>query len=100
MKKTIITAASLAVLALGGCAGTESGGPGYSELRAQAVTEIGKAKKMNALWRDTEKMLKQADAARGDMDNPKAMKLVKKALKQAKLAQKQAQDQANAGPSY
>lgn len=98
MKKTLLTAVSVAVLTLGGCAGT--GGPSYKELLAQAQTEIAKAKKMNYLWRDTEKLVKKAKAARADGDNPKAKKLLKKAIKQAQLAQQQAKDQANAKPVY
>ncbi len=98
MKKTLLTAVSVAVFTLGGCAGT--GGPSYNELLAQAKAEMAKAKKMNYLWRDTGKLVKKAKAARADGDNPKAKKLLKKAIQQAKLAQKQAKEQANAKPVY
>ncbi len=67
---------------------------------AQAETGITAAKKMNNLWRDTEKFLEESKKlkAAGKMDE--AIKLAKKALSEATHAQKQAQDQASAKPSY
>jgi hypothetical protein len=99
MKKTILTAATVAVISLGGCAASD-GGPSYGDLMAQTEAEMAKAKKMNYLWRDTGKLVDKAKAARADGDNPEAKKLLKKALKQAKLAQAQAMEQKNAGPVY
>lgn len=94
MKKSLIIAA-LAV-AIGACAT----GPDPSPTIAEAEKEIKVAKSMNYLWRDTEKFLKQAKAAAKDGDNEKANKLAKKALFQAKAAQKQAKDNAGAKPTY
>ncbi|HEC12020.1 MAG TPA: hypothetical protein ENI80_02020 [Acidiferrobacteraceae bacterium] len=99
MKKIILTAMSVAFISLAGCAGTDSG-PSYKELLAQAKTEMAKAKKVDHLWRDTGKLVKKAKAARADSNTPKAKKLLKKAITQAKLAQVQAKDQAGAKPAY
>jgi len=65
-----------------------------------AKTEIAKAKTTGFLWRDTEKFLKKAKEALGKGNKEKAMKLAKKAKFQAEQAQKQAKDQANAGPRF
>ncbi|MBE9516121.1 MAG: SoxXA-binding protein [Proteobacteria bacterium] len=94
MKKSLIIAAL--TVALGACAT----GPDPSTTIAEAEKEIKVAKSMNFLWRDTEKFLKQAKKAQKAGDNEKAGKLAKKALDQAKLAQKQAKDNKNAGPKY
>lgn len=94
MKKSLIAAALAASLAA--CAT----GPSYDEVMAQAQAEAKVAKKMNYLWRDTEKSMKEAEKAKKAGDDDKALKLAKKALFQAKAAQKQAQAEANAGPKY
>lgn len=99
MKKIILTAVSVAFISLAGCAGTDSG-PSYNELLAQAQAEMAKAKKVDHLWRHTGKLVKKAKAARADTNTPKAKKLLKKAITQAKLAQAQAKDQAKASPIY
>lgn len=95
MKKAILF---VAMLALGACAGND--GPSYEEVVAQAKKEMKVAKSMDALWRDTGKILKKSKKAKDDGDDDKAMKLAKKALKQAQLAQAQATAEANAGPFY
>lgn len=105
MKKAL--ALSILVLALGGCA-TDEGAPAksaaaagdYDQLNKQAKDEIALAKKSGFLWNNTEKFLKESEEAKkaGDMD--KAMKLANKALKEAKLAQQQAKDQANPKPDF
>ena len=94
MKKSLIIAAL--TVTIGACAT----GPDPSSTIAEAEKEIKVAKSMNYLWRDTEKFLKQARQAQKDGDNAKAGKLAKKALDQAKMAQKQAKDNANARPKY
>lgn len=96
MKRAIVIAA--AALLVGGCAGM--GGPSFEEVVAQAEKEIKVAKSMKYLWRDTEKFLKKAKAAKKKGDDEKAMKLAKKALFQAKQAQIQAKENMNAGPVY
>lgn len=95
MKKAIIF---IAMLALGACAGT--GGPSYEEVVAQAKKEMKVAKSMDALWRDTGKILKKSQKAEANGDYTKAMKLAKTALKQAQLAQVQAKAEAGAKPYY
>ncbi|SHN90094.1 hypothetical protein [bacterium endosymbiont of Bathymodiolus sp. 5 South] len=59
-----------------------------------ASAENRKAKKVGFEWRDTGKFIKQAKKSGGK----KCVKLANKAKGQAILAQKQARDQANAGP--
>ncbi|SMN01634.1 hypothetical protein SPONN_681 [uncultured Candidatus Thioglobus sp.] len=61
-----------------------------------AKAENKKAKKAGFEWRDTGKFIKQAKKAGGK----KCLKLANKAKGQAILAQRQAVDQANAGPSF
>lgn len=90
-------------LALGGCATTDkpaapagnaAADAEYAKLVAEAEQEIKLAAKAGFLWNNTEKFMKEAEDAKkkGDMD--KATKNVKKAIKEAQLAQKQAKDQA------
>ncbi|SMN12170.1 histone protein [uncultured Candidatus Thioglobus sp.] len=61
-----------------------------------AKAENKKAKKARFEWRDTGKFIKDAKKAGGK----KCLKLANKAKGQAILAQKQAVDQANAGPRF
>lgn len=67
---------------------------------ASAEQEIAAAKKVDNLWRDTEKFLKDAKELKAAGKNDEAMKLARKALKEAQLAQKQAAAEVNAGPSF
>ena len=96
MKRTLLIAA--VVIGLTGCAG--GGSSEYDMLVQQAESEISSAKKMNALWKDTEKFLANSKEASANGDMGKAMKLAKKALNQAQLAQQQAKDNANVKPYY
>ncbi len=83
------------VLALGlvaGCATTpkeEPAAKGPSEV-SQAIdgakSAIASAKSVNWIWRDTEKFLKQAEAAAAKGDDATAIKLANKARSQAELA--------------
>jgi hypothetical protein len=98
VRKTILFSAVLA-LTLSACAGMQSSQE-LDDTIAQAEKEIAAAKKANYLWRDTEKFLADAKKLKADGDVEAATKLAKKALSEAKLAQKQAQDQAKAGPKY
>ncbi len=102
MKHTLILGAI--TLAFVGCASTINQKE-YNELAAQAENEIKLANKTGFLWLHTEKSLKESkeamDAALKSSDNAtreaeynKAMKLAKKALSEAKLAQQQAKDNA------
>lgn len=93
MKKAILVTAL--ALILGGCASAGKRPTSYEELYAQAENEIRIAKQTGFLWRDTQKFLRQSKVAHEQGDKDTAMKLAKKALEQAKLAQQQARDQAN-----
>ncbi len=105
MKRTLILCAT--TLALVGCASTINKEE-YNQLAAQAENEIKLANKTGFLWNNTEKFLKESqeamDASNAATDRVtreseynKAMKLAKKALQEAKLAQQQAKD--NASPA-
>lgn len=92
MKKALL--ASTLALALAGCAGGAIDEE-YNKVVAQAEQEIKVADQMGYLWRDTEKFLKESKEAYQAGDKEKALKLAKKALKEAQLAQEQAKANAN-----
>ncbi|HEY5682737.1 MAG TPA: hypothetical protein VIR61_03590 [Sulfuricaulis sp.] len=103
MKHTLLLGAiSLAIV---GCASSVNEKE-YNDLATQAENEITLAKKSGFLWLHTEKFLKESkeamaaatsasDRATRGKEYDKAMKLAKKALQEAKLAQQQAKDNAN-----
>lgn len=93
MKKTLLAATLLTLIA--GCAGTNREAE-FDQLAAEADNEIKLASKAGFLWRDTEKFLSEAKAARAKGELDTALKLARKALSQARLAQQQARD--NAAP--
>ncbi len=92
MKKALL--ASTLAIALAGCASSAIDEE-YNKVVAQAEQEIKVANQMGFLWRDTEKFLKESKEAYEAGDKEKALKLAKKALKQAQLAQEQAKANAN-----
>lgn len=103
MKKIILLTACLA-LTLGGCAEMDTkpaaaSNTALDEAIASAEKEIAAAKKVG-LWLHTEKFLDDAKAAKTAGKDDEALKLAKKALKQAQLAQKQAQADTDAKPYY
>ena len=98
MKKTLFI--TTLALALAGCTGGSESDKEYDELVAKAKSEIKLADQTGFTWRDTDKFLKDADGALKAGDRDKAMKLVKKAIKQAQLAQQQAKSNANAKPVF
>jgi hypothetical protein len=111
MNKTILLTACL-TLTLGGCATdskpTASAKPATATVAASseldqtianAEKEIAAAKKVG-IWRDTEKFLEDAKKEKAAGKNDEALKLAKKALKQAQLAQQQAAAQTSAKPAY
>ncbi|HIE78006.1 MAG TPA: hypothetical protein EYP92_04195 [Candidatus Thioglobus sp.] len=74
--------------------------PVYDALLADAKSEQSKAKALEFEWRDIGKFMKDAAKAQAAGDWATAQKLLTKAAEQGRLGQKQAADQANAGPSY
>lgn len=114
MKKTLGLTASL-VLVLTACADMQpqpvaakpaaapaaapAANPELDAVLANATDEIAKARKVG-LWRDTEKYLKDAKEAQAAGKSDEAMKLARKALREAQLAQTQAAVEANAAPVY
>ncbi len=103
MKHTLLLGAiSLAIV---GCASSYNQKE-YNDLAAQAENELKLAGKTGFQWSNTEKFLKESkeamaaassagDRATREKEFDKAMKLAKKALQEAKLAQQQAKDNAN-----
>ena len=102
MKHTLILCAF--TLAFVGCASTVNKAE-YNQLAEQAENEIKLANKTGFVWLNTEKMLSESreamsaslaasDRVTRENEFSKAMKLAKKALQEAKLAQQQAKDNA------
>jgi uncharacterized protein YceK len=105
--KNLLVICTLAV-ALVGCASVVNDDE-YNQLATQAENEIKLADKTGFLWTGTEKLMKDSKAAKAAADKAlkdgdrtmaknefdKAMKLAKKAMKEAQLAQQQAKDNAN-----
>jgi hypothetical protein len=72
----------------------------FSRLAAEVELEIRAAEKTGFLWRDTEQVLREARLAQSEGRYDDARTLANKALHQAKLAQQQARDNADAKPVY
>ena len=72
----------------------------FSRLAAEVEHEIRVTEKTGFLWRDTEKILRDARLAQSEGRYDEAKQLAHKAMRQAKLAQQQALDNANARPVY
>lgn len=72
----------------------------FNALAAHVEKEIRATEKTGFLWRDTEQFLADARKAKKEGHDEEAMRLARKALRQAQLAQQQAKDNANAAPSY
>ena len=68
--------------------------PAAASAISAAKAAIAKAKANHWIWRDTEKFLKQAEAAAKKGDDKKAISLANKAKDQAELAVKQYNAQA------
>ncbi len=71
--------------------------PELSGAAAKAIEEaraaVKKAASVNGLWRDTEDLIKQAEAAVAQGNEETAVKLANKAKKQAELGYQQAMDE-------
>ena len=63
------------------------------QIIADAKAALDKASKGGYAWRDTGKMIKQAEKALADGDTAKATSLATKALEQSELARKQSIEQ-------
>lgn len=97
IKKTLLVSAF--ALALSAC-GPNYDAMNYDELVKHANKEIAAAKGMSFVWRDTEKILKKGLKAKKKGKAADAKVLVRKALDQALLAQKQAKSQSSPRVSY
>jgi len=102
MKRALLCSAM--VIALAGCAGG-GGGSAVSDddvakAIAQAENEIKLANKADSLWLATEKHLAAAKEAQKAGDKDMAIKMAKKATKEAQAAQKQAADNANVKATF
>ena len=87
----LIMVAALSLGLLAGCATVEEAASPAEQAIAEAKAENAKAKKLGYEWRDTGKMIKNAEKALADGDEAKALKLANKAIEQARDAQKQAE---------
>jgi nucleoid-associated protein YgaU len=88
---------SVALLSLGlitGCASTDEAADDPNAVAAQAIADAkaanAEAKAVDYEWRDTGKVIKKAEKALADGDTEGAIKLAKKAEKQANIAVAQA----------
>jgi starvation-inducible outer membrane lipoprotein len=98
MKKIAMLAAAVTLL-LGACATA----PSVSKEDAQAAIDMAKqetemAAKVNYEWRDTGKIIKQAEEALKREDYATAVKLANKAKNQSSNALMQYEEQKNAAP--
>lgn len=107
MSKLIVN--GVAAAALLAAVSTVQAAPSYNmpayAVDADAAITVAKAEakaagKLGFEWRDTGKMIKEAEAALKAGDSAKALKLANKARMQGILGQRQAHDQANAGPRF
>ena len=99
------TSIALATLLLTGCASSVVEPPKavadeatYKIALSDAIISVKKAQKTHFEWRDTTKILKNADKAAQSGDFETAIKLAQQAKKQAELAVLQSEQQKNAGP--
>jgi len=110
MKKSILLGTCLA-LTLGGCAEMQStpapakapvaaSNPVLDETIANAEKEIAAAKKVDGLWLHTEQFLADAKKLRSEGKADDALKMAKKALREAQTGIKQAEAEAHAKPHY
>ena len=67
---------------------------------SDATAAFKKADSVGFAWRDTGKMITEAQAAAGKGDAARAMTLAEKARKQGESAYQQYLDQRNAGPRF
>jgi hypothetical protein len=98
----IITIASVlgACASGGGRSAVANANEAFAQLAAEVEREIRATEKTGFLWRDTEQLLQDARSAQAESRYEDAKQLANKALRQAKMAQQQARENANAGPVY
>ena len=98
MKQAITyTTATILIASLASCAGngmSSSSDDAYQQVVAEAKASLKDAANANYEWRDSGKLLKQADKAAKKGDYETAIKLANIAKKQGA----QSKDQADAGP--
>lgn len=108
MKKSILLGTCLA-LTLGACAEMQStpapapvtaSNAVLDETIANAEKEIAAAKKVDGLWLHTEQFLADAKKLKSEGKADDALKMAKKALKEAQTGIKQAEAEASAKPHY
>jgi len=104
--KILIPFAIAGAFALGACAsggGAEGGSTSANAKDAESAImaaehELKRAKAAGNEWRDTGKIIKEAEKSAKDGDFEKAVKLANKAKQQSTNALAQAEEQKNAGP--
>ena len=96
--KILPLATRSAVIALLAAPLSAFAGSDFESARQQAIAEIDKASAAGFEWRDSRKILEQAEKAEKAGDHEKAMQLVNEAKQQGMVAVAQAESQKNAGP--
>jgi len=100
LRKITSTLFSIAILGASGSL-LASGQADYEKALASAKAEQKAAQAVGGEWRDTDKLLQQADAAAKEGNFGVATTLATKAEFQSKMGQQQAKSQENAGnPGY
>ena len=92
MKKVIVV--SLLAVSVSACAAIRADRE-FNDVVGKAENEIKLAQQSGYLWTNTEKFLTDAKEAKQAGDTDKALKLAKKALEEATMAQDQAKMNAN-----
>lgn len=72
----------------------------FEDAMKEATASIDRAKAVNYEWRDSRKLLKQADKLNKEGNSDKAMQLVEQARKQGELAVAQAEQQSSVTGPY
>lgn len=97
MKKQALSLA--AILGLSVMVSAPASAGSFESAVKDATTEIDRAKSMNYEWRDSRKLLKEAQSLYEKGDKDKAMQMVEQAKAQGKLAVAQAKAQSSvSGP--
>jgi len=105
IKNLFLALAASTVLALSACA-TDGGdkaaaaGDDFTKQVEAVKAEIKDLNKQEALWRDTEEFVKEAEEAYAKGDKETAMKKLKKAQFEVSAARKQAESQTSVKPLY
>lgn len=101
MKNLLLALTLVAFTALGSACATSGGSADKgAAMEAIAAAKAALQKAAGNEWRDTGKLIKQAEKLAGEGKVAEAVKLANRAKMQAEMAAKQAEDQKTAGPRF